>query len=146
LKASIVGAQNVVYNTQSVTFSIKVADPCSQLVYISQTLSGFPSQVTQGSAPVLISFSPFTDSVSTQYSSQFGDGSNSDICAPQTYALFEVTQQGDVNVPYLTFSTSNPYVIKFDPNSSVFIGTHQFKLKVTSGNYPAKTRSETFSI
>jgi len=49
-------------------------------------------------------------------------------------------------VPYLTFSPSNPLVIRFDPNNSVFIGTHNFKLKVTSVDFPTKVRYESFSI
>lgn len=49
-------------------------------------------------------------------------------------------------MPYLTFAPNNSHVIMFDPNTSVYIGTHQFKLKVSLLGYPNIVRFEEFQI
>jgi hypothetical protein len=44
----------------------------------------------RGTATVQVPFNVFIDSVSIQNSDMYGNGSDSDICVPQTYKVFEL--------------------------------------------------------
>ena len=50
--------------------------------------------------PVSFSFSEMTDSVSVQYSADYGDGSGTDICGPREYQLFELDGASEVVVSH----------------------------------------------
>ena len=69
---------------------VDVVDPCFSTAINNQPITTFPAQVVRGSASVQVVFNVFTDFVSSQWSDTYGDGSNQDICAPQTYSVYEV--------------------------------------------------------
>ena len=63
---------------------LTVVNPCDSTVLISQQI---PQLFTVVDAPLPVEYQvpKFKDSVSAQYSSIYGDGSEADLCGPQNY-------------------------------------------------------------
>lgn len=77
-----------VYDSKTFTIKINLVDPCHLTVIQSQNLAFAQTSVKRGSAAISAAFNSYLDSVSLQYSDGFGDGSDSDICAPWSYSVY----------------------------------------------------------
>ena len=88
----------------------------------------------------------FQDTVSRQYSAQFGDGSFADLCGPQVYNLYELVngQQKIINFAFLSVSGSTS-IINVQTSQRADVGTHDMILEVTLSLY-AQTLNQPFTI
>ena len=79
-------------------------------------------------------FIKFQDSVSSLYSADFGDGSGSDLCGPQSYEVFEVISGENVSVPFLyEIDGDLRLILETDLDSDA--GLHNMVLVVTQLDY-----------
>lgn len=103
---------NVSNSVLSAPIFIQLTDPCLQTVLQSQLIQAMAATSDQ-TTPSTQTFLPFKDSVSVQY----GNGSGTDLCGPQTYQLFELVNSvlTPKNFVYLT---SGQLVINLDPQMS----------------------------
>ena len=79
-----------------------------------------------------------------QYSSQFGNGSGSDMCGPQSYKVFEVVNGNYVPASFV-YLTPGQKKITLDPTQHPDVGNHQFVLVTTLDNYGI-THDEFFNV
>lgn len=122
------------YDESTMVIDIHLVNPCFSTTINSQTIV-FPSEVRKNSAIVDVPFARFIDTVSDQFSDVYGDGSNSDICAPQAYQVFEVDANTGARLDSSSYLSLQGQHIVFNPISSLAYGTHQFVLAVNLTNY-----------
>lgn len=103
-----------------------------------------PLAAVQNTSVKTQSFEVFKDSVSLQYTNQYGNGSGSDLCGPQSYQIYEVIIGFIVPVTYV-YLTNGQQVINLDPTQNTSIGDHTFVLITTLTNY-AISHAETFTV
>jgi len=87
----------------------------------------FPTATTQD-------FVQFTDDVSELYSATFGDGSNSDMCGPRTYEVYEIIATAKTSVAFLTEVTGIT-ILNLATDLNADVGTHKMVLEVTLTDY-----------
>ena len=117
----------------SAPISLTVTDPCINTVVTAQSLSQMDYEV-KFPDPTTQDFNIFTDSVSETYSATFGDGSNYDMCGPQTYEVYEIIDSVKTSVPFLQEVTGiRTLNLQTDFNSDV--GLHNMVLEVTLTDY-----------
>jgi hypothetical protein len=86
--------------------------------------------------PETRSFSLFQDSISLQYSAQFGDGSGSDLCGPQSYQIMQIISTGDlIESPSWVSLDSGELSFSVYPGIDVSNGEYDFRFFVELDSY-----------
>jgi hypothetical protein len=74
----------------SEVFSFGCVDPCTTTVPTSINFPDFIETSVKSETPGSFGFSEVTDSVSLEFTDNFGDGTGYDICGPREYSVFEI--------------------------------------------------------
>ena len=123
-------------------FLVQVNDSCAETQLIPEQ---FPTQFAPVFALTLFDFAEIQDTLSEQYSGQFGDGSGNDLCGPKQYLLLEEVG-GNLVVPSVARLAQNDQtLVEMEPTESNQIGLHKMVLQVTMRDY-APTLSIDFNI
>lgn len=123
---------------------VTYVDPCLSTEIAPQAIS--PLSAIESDPVSSVTFNIFKDSVSMLHSAQFGNGSGSDLCGPQSYQLYEIINGDPALVSYVYLTPERQ--INLDPSQvpqGSAVGNHEFVLITTLEDYSI-THSETFNV